>query len=52
LGIIESTGAIEYTANAAKKHAREANSALKHVAESPYRNALQDLAEFVVERSY
>jgi octaprenyl-diphosphate synthase len=52
LQIIESTKAIEYTANAAKKHAREANSALHHVPESPYRNALHDLAEFVVERSY
>jgi octaprenyl-diphosphate synthase len=52
LGIIESTGAIEYTANAAKQHAHDANAALKHIPESPYRNALHDLAEFVVARSY
>ena len=52
LGIIESTKAIEYTASAAKKHARAANSALAHVSESPYRKALHDLAEFVVERDY
>lgn len=52
LTIIESTKAIEYTANAAKKHAREANLALQHVPESPYRNALNDLADFVVARAY
>jgi octaprenyl-diphosphate synthase len=52
LGIIESTKAIEYTADAAKKHAREANFALNHVPESPYKKALHELAEFVVERSY
>jgi octaprenyl-diphosphate synthase len=52
LGIIESTKAIEYTADAAKKHAREANLALNHVPDSPFRKALHDLAEFVVERGY
>jgi octaprenyl-diphosphate synthase len=52
LGIIESTGAIEYTATAAKRHALEANAALQHVPPSPYRQALHDLAEFVVERRY
>lgn len=52
LTIIESTGAIEYTANAAKRHAREANLALTHVPESPYRQALHELAEFVVERNH
>ncbi|MDR3477523.1 MAG: polyprenyl synthetase family protein [Gammaproteobacteria bacterium] len=52
IGIIESTGAIEYTANAAKQHARDANAALKLIPESPYRKALHDLAEFVVDRSY
>ncbi len=52
LQIIESTGAITYTANAAKQHAKKANSSLAHMPESPYRNALYDLAEFVVERSY
>jgi len=52
LAIIESTKAIEYTADAAKKHAYKANLALKHVPESPYRQALHDLSEFVVARSY
>jgi octaprenyl-diphosphate synthase len=52
LEIIESTKAIEYTAGAAKQHAQLANNALTHIPDSPYRNALQDLAEFVVNRSY
>lgn len=52
LSIIESTKAIEYTANAARQHAKEANQALKSIPDSPYRQALHDLAEFVVARSY
>ncbi|MDR3492373.1 MAG: polyprenyl synthetase family protein [Gammaproteobacteria bacterium] len=52
LEIIESTGAIHYTAQAAKIHAGKANSALIQMPNSPYRKALHDLAEFVVERSY
>lgn len=52
IGIIESTGAIEYTANAAKQHALNAKTTLTHIPESPYRQALHDLTEFVVERSY
>lgn len=52
INIIESTGAIEYTANAAKQHAIKANAALQTIPESPYREALCGLAEFVVHRSY
>lgn len=52
LSIIESTGAIEYTANAAKRHAQEAKTILKEIPESPYRQALHDLTDFVVERNY
>lgn len=52
LAIIESTSAIEYTANAAKLHASQAIDSLIHIPESPYRKALQDLAEFVVARKY
>ncbi len=52
ISIIESTGAIEYTANAAKQYAREAKTVLAHVPDSPYRKALHDLAEFIVERNY
>jgi len=52
LTIIESTGAIEYTANAAKQQALQATNSLIHIPESPYRQALHDLAEFVVARKY
>ncbi len=52
LTIIESTGAIEYTASAAKQYAQQAITSLNHIPESPYRKALHDLAEFVVARKY
>ncbi|HSW92929.1 MAG TPA: polyprenyl synthetase family protein [Gammaproteobacteria bacterium] len=52
LAIIESTGAIEYTLHAAKQQIREATNSLNHIPESPYRQALHDLAEFVVARNY
>lgn len=50
--VIESTRAIEYTANAAKAHALRACEHLAILPESPYRLAMQQLAEFVVERNY
>lgn len=52
LEIIESTRAIEYTAAAAKQHALRASQQLDIIPESPYRQAMQQLAEFVVERNY
>lgn len=52
LAIIESTGAIKYTADTAKHHAEHAKQALAHIPSSPYRKALEDLSDFVVNRSY
>lgn len=52
LGIIESTDAIKYTADAAKHHAKKAMQSLSPIAASPYRKALEDLSVFVVERTY
>lgn len=52
LGIIESTDAIKYTAEAAKRHATKAKEALKTLAFSPYRTALESLCDFVVARNY
>jgi len=52
LTIIESTGAIEYTANAARQQIQQATNSLARIPESPYRQALHDLAEFVVARKY
>jgi octaprenyl-diphosphate synthase len=52
LSIIESTKAIEYTALAAKEYAQQAKTTLAHIPDSPYRQALHDLTDFVVERSH
>lgn len=52
LGIIESTGAIKYTAGVAKQHAQLAKQAIASITASPYRKAMEDLSDFVVERSY
>lgn len=52
LGIIESTDAIKYTADAARHHAQKAKQALANIASSPYRLALENLSDFVVDRTY
>jgi len=52
LGIIESTDAIKYTADTAKQHAQKAKQALAHIPPTPYRQALEDLGDFVVARTY
>ena len=49
---VRSTGAIEYTANAAQKEAQLAIEALAILPESKYKDALQFLAEFSVNRKY
>lgn len=52
IGIIESTDAIKYTADAARHHAQKAKEALSHIAPSLYKKALEDLSNFVVDRNY
>lgn len=52
LGIIESTDAIKYTAEAARHYANLAKNAIARLHVSPYRQALEDLSDFVVARSY
>jgi octaprenyl-diphosphate synthase len=52
LGIIESTDAIKYTADTAKHHAEQAREALSVIPATPYRKALEELSDFVVERTY
>lgn len=49
---VESTGAIQYTADSAQQAASKAIAALKVLPASEYRDALQALAEFSVNRSY
>nr|VFK54388.1 MAG: octaprenyl-diphosphate synthase [Candidatus Kentron sp. TUN]VFK55283.1 MAG: octaprenyl-diphosphate synthase [Candidatus Kentron sp. TUN]VFK56650.1 MAG: octaprenyl-diphosphate synthase [Candidatus Kentron sp. TUN] len=49
---VESTGAIAYTAAAARKEADLALEALKVISNSRYRDALEDLVEFSIGRTY
>ena len=49
---VSSTGAIEYTADAAKKEAKQAIDALSVLPGSDYKQALQFLAEFSINRNY
>lgn len=50
--IIKSTGAIEYTEQAAKREAELAIEQLQHLNDSPYKQALITLAEYSVNRSF
>jgi len=52
IGIINATGALKYTHEQARAHAKKACDATYCLAESPYRQALIELAEFSVARSY
>ncbi len=52
LTILNTTNAIEYTAKIAKQHAEKAIAALTIVPASPYKQALIDLCDFVVNRTY
>lgn len=50
--VVKSTGAIEYTSGRAVEEADKAISALSVLPPSPYRQALEDLARFSVDRNY
>ena len=52
LDAIESTGAITYTAQLARREADKAAAAIADVPASPYKGALSALAEFSVNRTY
>jgi len=52
LRIIESTGSLGYTTRKAKEHAQAAKDCLNCLTESPFRDALSDLADFSVSRVY
>ena len=52
LGAIASSDAIAYTAARAQEHAHQAQQALSALPASPYRDALSQLAEFAVTRSF
>ena len=50
--VIETTDAIAYTAETARKEANMAKTALERVPDSPYKQALVTLADFSVNRTY
>lgn len=50
--LIEISGAIPYTVQAAKQQAQAAQAALQALPESPFRRGAEALATFAVERSY
>ncbi len=52
IAIIQSTGAIDYTAQTARKEADAAKSALQRLADSEYKTALLSLADFAVSREF
>lgn len=52
LSAIESTGSIAYTARRAEEQARLAQQALTAIPDSPYKQALHDLAHFSVHRTH
>jgi octaprenyl-diphosphate synthase len=49
---IESTGGLAYTARLARREASEAIEALSVLQDSPYKQALRELADFAVDRTY
>jgi octaprenyl-diphosphate synthase len=49
---IESTGGLEYTARLARQEADLAKAALKVLVDSPYKQALSELADFAVARTH
>lgn len=52
LAIVESTGALAYTAEQAKLQSRAAIESLAALAQSPYKNALIHLAEYSIQRGH
>ncbi|MGI9311580.1 MAG: octaprenyl diphosphate synthase, partial [bacterium] len=52
LRIVESTGALAYTAARAQRHSQDAIAALARLDASPYKDALIHLAEFAVRRGH
>ncbi len=51
ISIIQRVGSLDYTLNAANQHAAKAIASLTPLPESPYKQAMVELAEFSVKRS-
>ncbi len=52
LSIVESTGALDYTKNAARKEAEKAKQSLADIPNTDYKKALLNLADFSVQRTF
>ena len=52
LEMVQKIGAVDYTAQRAREEADLAIEALAMIPDSPYKNAMQQLAEFSIQRSY
>ncbi|MDX1574516.1 MAG: octaprenyl diphosphate synthase, partial [Methylophaga sp.] len=52
IAIIQSTGAIDYTAQTAREEADAAKTALQILPDSEYKMALMSLADFAVSREF
>ena len=52
LAAIEDSGALEYTAQKAREQAARAIACLDHLPAGQYRDALVELTEFAVARTY
>ncbi|ORU91055.1 MAG: octaprenyl diphosphate synthase [Cycloclasticus sp. symbiont of Poecilosclerida sp. N] len=52
LAIIKSTGSLDYTANFAEQQAKKAIDALGNIPNSKYKDAMEQLALFSIQRSY
>lgn len=49
---VRATGALDYTAARADDERRQAIACLDHISDSPYRQAMYNLIDFVVQRDY
>ncbi len=52
LEIVQTTGAMDYTLNCAREHVREAIAQLQHLPDNIYTQAMHQVAEFALARTY
>lgn len=52
LDIVQSTGAMDYTLNCAREHVREAIAQLQHLPDNIYTQAMHQVADFALARTY
>lgn len=52
LAVVQSTGAMDYTLEAARAHVRDAITALSNLPDNAFTNAMREVAEFSLARTY